>query len=105
MGRVEEEIIRAINGVLREVFGDVVMSAIKERLLEEGLDLEDPSMDIKKFREFMMSLFGKGAETLEKTILDNLYSSLDLPVPEGLNLLEAIERLKEELSDNSTNPH
>ncbi len=99
MRRIEHMIIKSINRVLREVFGDVVVSSIKARLLEEGINLEDPSMDVKKFHEFMMSLFGQGAETLEKTILNDLYSSLNLPAPEELNFLEAIERLKERFSE------
>jgi len=53
----------------------------------------------------MKSLFGKGADTLERTMLENLYSRLDLIMPEELDLLEAIERLKGQLSDNSLNPH
>ncbi len=97
MGRLEEKVIASINRVMREVFGNVVMSAIQDYLMDKGLNLTDPSLNVKKFHDSLKSLFGDGAEALENAIVDDLYRSLNMPKPEIIDLVDAVRRLKEEI--------
>ncbi|RLE67585.1 MAG: hypothetical protein DRJ43_07155 [Thermoprotei archaeon] len=95
MGALEEKVIKSINKVFLEVFGSIATAAIRSHLMSEGLDLNDPSLDLERFHGFLLRFFGDGARALEEAIVDDLYRSLNLPKPEPMTLLEAVKRLKD----------
>jgi len=97
MRRLEELVIKSIKKVFREVFGNVVMEAIQDYLRERGLNLDDTSLDIKEFHDSLILLFGDGAETLERSIVDELYRSLGLVGQRFTGLVEDIKRLEKQL--------
>ncbi len=94
MKKLDETIIKSINEVFEEVFGNVFMTAVRDYLAERGLDLDDPCLDIEKFHEALVSLFGEGAEALEKAIVDDLHRKLGLSEPKLSGFVEAIKKLK-----------
>lgn len=94
MGTLEEKVIKSINKVFLEVFGSIATTAIRSHLMSEGLDLDDPSLDLEKFHSFLIRFFGDGAKALEEAIVDDLYRSLNLPKPEPMTLLEAVRKLR-----------
>ncbi len=98
MGKLEELVAKSIKKVFREVFGNVVMGAIEDYLREMGLNLDDTTtLDIEKFHDSMILLFGEGAETLERAIVDEVYRNLGLVVHRFTSFVENIKRLEKQL--------
>ncbi|RLG52288.1 MAG: hypothetical protein DRO00_05815 [Thermoproteota archaeon] len=97
MGRLEELVIKSTKKIFKEVFGDVVMQAVQDFLRERDLNLDDTTLDIEKFHNSLVLLFGEGAEALERAIVDELYRRLGLVEQRFSGFVEDIKRLEKQL--------
>lgn len=90
----EKKIIESIQKTFEEVFGNVATSALLGYIEDEGLSLDAP-LDVEKFQELLRSLFGKGANALERAIVQNLCRDLNKTIPTDLSISEVIKQLRE----------
>jgi len=96
-------VLETVDEELRRIFGETA-TLIIYGYLENNLSLkrEKIAEEIVLFSQGLDKFFGSGAHMIEKTILDNLYSSFGLryETKKGYNFVDYVTELKRMLSAN-----